>query len=145
LASRGILELAVNSQLNAADRQQIDSCFRLARLDGLADPELPFPDPRHGRHRERVFDAPVIHGKPPFPILPDITLAQTASSICSLLLTPRQVRNKAINDSRTAALFRAVLALLVAGLRVETYWDCRTKVLAMRACVLPIGDRIMVP
>ena len=71
--------------MNAADRQQIDSCFRLARLDGLAD------------------------------------------------------------DSRTAALFRAVLALLVAGLRVETYWDCRTKVRAMRACVLPIGDRIMVP
>jgi hypothetical protein len=58
------------------------------------------------------------------------------------LLTPWQVRNKAI---RTSALFRAVLALLVAGLRVETYWDCRTKVRAMRACVLPIGDRIMVP
>jgi hypothetical protein len=61
------------------------------------------------------------------------------------LLTPRQVRNKAINDSRTAALFRAVLALLVAGLRVETYWDCRTKGRAMRACVPPIGDRVMVP
>jgi hypothetical protein len=29
----------------------------------------------------------VIHGKPPLPILPDITLAQTGSSICSLLLT----------------------------------------------------------
>jgi hypothetical protein len=60
------------------------------------------------------------------------------------LLTPRQVR-KAINDGRTAALFRAVLALLVAGLRVETSWDCRTKGRAMRACVPPIGDRIMVP
>lgn len=60
------------------------------------------------------------------------------------MLTPSQVR-KAINDSRTAALFRAVLALLVAGLRVETYWDCRIKGRAMRACVPPIGDRIMVP
>jgi hypothetical protein len=60
------------------------------------------------------------------------------------LLTPRQVR-KAINDGRAAALFRAVLALLVAGLRVETYWDCRTKGRAMRTCVPPIGDRIMVP
>jgi hypothetical protein len=74
-----------------------------------------------------------------------MTLAQTASSICSLLLTPRQVRNKAINASRTAALFPAVLALLIAGLMVETYWDCRSKGRAMRACVPPTGDRIMVP
>ena len=58
----GLFELAVNSQLNAADGQQIDSCFRLARLDGVADPELPFPDTRRCRHCDGIFHALVIHG-----------------------------------------------------------------------------------
>jgi hypothetical protein len=30
-----------------------------------------------------------------------------------------------MNNSRMAALFLAVLALLIAGLMVEAYWDCR--------------------
>jgi hypothetical protein len=38
-----------------------------------------------------------------------------------------------------------VLALLIAGRMVETYWDCRIRGRSMRACVPPIGDRIMVP
>jgi hypothetical protein len=55
----------VNSQLNAADCQEINLRFRLAGFDGLADLELPPPDARHGRHRYRVFDALVHHMKVP--------------------------------------------------------------------------------
>jgi hypothetical protein len=60
-----LLELAVDAQLDAADREQIDPGFGSPRLDLVADPELPFPDPRDRRHRYRVFDASVIHGKSP--------------------------------------------------------------------------------
>jgi hypothetical protein len=42
--SRGLLKLAVNSQLNAADCQRVDIGLGLAGLDLVPDPELPFPD-----------------------------------------------------------------------------------------------------
>ena len=64
-AVRGFLELAVNSQLNAADCQQVDPGFRRASFDSVADLELPFPDARHGCHGHRVFNALMRHGKSP--------------------------------------------------------------------------------
>src|ERR1700688_300118 len=63
-----LLELAVDARLDAADREQIDPGFGLPGLDLVADPELPFPDSRDRRHRHRVFDASVVHGKPPPPL-----------------------------------------------------------------------------
>jgi hypothetical protein len=56
-------ELAVDAQLDAADREHFDPGFGFAGLDLVADPELPFPHSRDSRHRHRVFDASVIHGK----------------------------------------------------------------------------------
>jgi hypothetical protein len=54
-------EFAVNSQMDATDRQQVDVGFGLAGFDPVADPELPFPDAwRCGRHG--VVDAFVRHG-----------------------------------------------------------------------------------
>jgi hypothetical protein len=58
---RGLFELAVNSQLNAADGQQIDSRFRLAGFDDVADPELPFPDVRRRAQRHAVLYALIHH------------------------------------------------------------------------------------
>jgi hypothetical protein len=53
-------ELAVNSQMDATDRQQVDVGFGLAGLDPVADLELSFPDAwRRGRHG--VVDALVGH------------------------------------------------------------------------------------
>ena len=67
-----LLELAVDAQLDAADREQADPGLGFPGLDLVADPELPFPDSRDRRHRHRVFDASVIHGKsPPRFISPD--------------------------------------------------------------------------
>jgi hypothetical protein len=61
----GLLELTIDLQLNATDRQQGQPCFRCSRLHETADPELPFPDVRRFRSRERIFDAFVIHGEKP--------------------------------------------------------------------------------
>ena len=58
-------ELAVDAQLDAADREHFDPGFGFAGLDPVADPELPFPHSRDRRHRHRVFDASVIYGKSP--------------------------------------------------------------------------------
>jgi hypothetical protein len=58
-------ELAVDAQLDTADREHFDPGFGFAGLDLVADPELPFPHSRDRRHRHRVFDASVIHGKSP--------------------------------------------------------------------------------
>jgi hypothetical protein len=60
-----LLELAVDAQLDAADREQFDPGFGFPGLDLVADPELPIPDSRDRRHRHRIFDASVIHGKSP--------------------------------------------------------------------------------
>ena len=42
-------------------------------------------------------------------------------------------------DSRFALLLLAVLAIVIAGIMVETYWDCRLRRgLSMRECIPPI-------
>jgi hypothetical protein len=61
----GLLEFAVNAQLNAANCQQIDPRFRLAGLDLVADPELPLPDARRSRNGNGIFYTPVMHGESP--------------------------------------------------------------------------------
>ena len=44
-------------------------------------------------------------------------------------------------DNRFALLLLAVLAIVIAGIMVETYWDCRLhRGLSMRECIPPIGD-----
>jgi hypothetical protein len=63
--ARGLFELAVDAQLNAADRQQVDPGLRFAGFDRVADPELPFPDPRRCRRNHAVFHAFVSHGTSP--------------------------------------------------------------------------------
>src|ERR1700681_2833213 len=82
----GLFELAVNSQLNAADGQQIDSCFRLARLDGVADPELPFPDVRRRAQCHAVFYALVHHGTASPRLADSQSYDGTKSCVCSILL-----------------------------------------------------------
>src|SRR5437879_3516301 len=59
----GMLELTVDLQLNATDGEQRKACFRSARLHEIADLELPLPDIRRFRSRERIFYAFVIHGE----------------------------------------------------------------------------------
>jgi hypothetical protein len=46
IVGRGLLEFAVDPQLNPADGQQPDVCFGLAGLDCVAGPELPLPNAR---------------------------------------------------------------------------------------------------
>src|SRR5580704_15151817 len=60
-----LLQFTVDAQLDASNRQQADPGFRPARLDLVADPELPFPDPRRRRRRDHVIHALVIHGRSP--------------------------------------------------------------------------------
>jgi hypothetical protein len=44
-------------------------------------------------------------------------------------------------DNRFALLLLAVLAIVIAGITVETYWDCRLhRGLSMRECIPPIGS-----
>lgn len=44
-------------------------------------------------------------------------------------------------DNRFALLLLAVLAIVIAGVMVETYWDCRLhRRLSMRECIPPIGS-----
>jgi hypothetical protein len=51
-----------------------------------------------------------------------------------------------MNDRRVAILCLAVLAFLIAGLMVETYWDCRLlKGGTMQSCLPPIGARPAIP
>ena len=43
-------------------------------------------------------------------------------------------------DNRFALLLLAVLAIVIAGLMVETYWDCRLRRgLSMLECIPPLG------
>jgi hypothetical protein len=43
-------------------------------------------------------------------------------------------------DNRIALLLLAVLAIVIAGIMVETYWDCRLhRGLSMRECIPPLG------
>jgi hypothetical protein len=51
-------KLAVNSQLNPTDGQEVDIGFGLAGSDPVADPELPLPNSWRGGQRYRVVDAP---------------------------------------------------------------------------------------
>src|SRR5665213_348669 len=61
LASSVVPQLAVNAELNAADRQEIDIGFGLAGLDPVADPELPPPNTRRRGQGHGVVDAFVRH------------------------------------------------------------------------------------
>src|SRR6476620_10368468 len=61
----GMLEFAINLQLNAAHGEQEKPCFRPSRPDEIADPELPFPDPRRFRLCQRIFYALVVHRESP--------------------------------------------------------------------------------
>lgn len=56
----GLVEGAVNAELDAADGQQVDPGFGFAGLDLVADPELPFPDARSRCRHDGIFDAPVV-------------------------------------------------------------------------------------
>jgi hypothetical protein len=43
-------------------------------------------------------------------------------------------------ENRFALLLLAVLAIVIAGIMIETYWDCRLhRLLSMRECIPPIG------
>jgi hypothetical protein len=43
-------------------------------------------------------------------------------------------------DNRFALILLAVLAFVIAGFMVETYWDCRLqRGLSMRECIPPLG------
>jgi hypothetical protein len=81
--ARGFLELAIDSQLNAADCQEVYPGFRLAGLDLVAEPELPFPGARRYRRCNRVFHALVIHGLSP-PRLAERILGENESCTCSI-------------------------------------------------------------
>ncbi|WP_436211459.1 hypothetical protein [Bradyrhizobium sp. LjRoot220] len=61
----GMLEFAVNLQLNAAHGEQEQPCFRSSGPEETADPELPLPDVRSFRSCQRIFYAFVIHGESP--------------------------------------------------------------------------------
>jgi hypothetical protein len=43
------------------------------------------------------------------------------------------------NEARIAVILLAALALVIAGVMVETYWECRAKVGSYNQCVPPIG------
>ena len=46
----------------------------------------------------------------------------------------------AMTNTRVAVLLLAVLALVIAGLMVETYWDCRLlKGGSLKECMPPTG------
>jgi hypothetical protein len=40
-----------------------------------------------------------------------------------------------MSNSRIAALLLSIIALLVTGLMVETYWDCRLRGHSMKECL----------
>ena len=51
-----------------------------------------------------------------------------------------------MREDRFAILCLAVIALLITGVMVETYWDCRLlKGGSMRECLPPIGVRPAIP
>ena len=60
---RGLLQLAVDSQLDPPDRKQVEPGLGLAGHHLVADPELPSPDARRDR-RQGVFHALVDHASP---------------------------------------------------------------------------------
>jgi hypothetical protein len=62
--ARGLLQLAVDPQLDAADRKQVELGFSLAGYHPVADPKLPFLGARRDR-RQGVFDALVDHATSP--------------------------------------------------------------------------------
>jgi hypothetical protein len=46
-----------------------------------------------------------------------------------------------MKQNTVALLLLALIGILIAGLMVETYWDCRlTKKMSMRECLPPIGS-----
>jgi hypothetical protein len=55
----------------------------------------------------------------------------------------RQLRRGIMTNSRVAVLLLAVLALAIAGLMVETYWDCRLlKGGTLKKCMPGSGPRL---
>ena len=60
-----MLEFTVDLQLHAAHGEQEKPCFRPPRSGEIADAELPSPDPRRFRPRQRIFYAFVIHEESP--------------------------------------------------------------------------------
>ena len=45
-------------------------------------------------------------------------------------------------NGRLAAFFLVVLALVIAGIMVETYWDCRLKRRLMNECIPGSGPPV---
>jgi len=110
--ARYVLQLAIDSQLDAAHGQQRQPRLDLSGPDQVADLKLPLPEPRRLRPLQRIFYASMIHGN--LPHSPAITGAEPQSSTLTntvAALGPgRNLRALSISTPRARPNSRAGLA-----------------------------------